>query len=140
MRDDLELKMKVLALPLDICVSAAVKGQSSLQGVVDVALKILQDIDQFEEALRQQTLVKVLLFESVADVSISCSVASGLGLEGGVCHAWCTADAQQSLQDNCQVVYMSNASAASVTPWNALTKVTSMQWPCRELKLTLLCS
>ena len=58
-RDELELKMKVLALPLDICLSAAVKGQSSLQGVLDVALKILQDIERFEDNLRNQTLSKV---------------------------------------------------------------------------------
>lgn len=60
-RDELELKMKVLALPLDICVSAAVRGQTSLQGVLDVALKVLQDIERFEDTLRQQTLSKVHL-------------------------------------------------------------------------------
>lgn len=51
---ELELKLSVIALPLDICVQHAARGESSLQGVLDSVTRILQDIERFEEALREQ--------------------------------------------------------------------------------------
>ena len=39
LRGQLEMKLSVLALPLDICVQQAVRGESSLQGVLDTVTK-----------------------------------------------------------------------------------------------------
>ncbi|KAK9812925.1 hypothetical protein WJX72_005880 [[Myrmecia] bisecta] len=56
LRDELELKVRVLSLPIDICVQHAVRGNSALQGALDVALKALRDIEEFEEGLREQDI------------------------------------------------------------------------------------
>lgn len=61
LRDELELKVRILALPVDICVQQAVKGNSALQGVLDVALSVLRDIEEFEESLSQQEVATVRL-------------------------------------------------------------------------------
>lgn len=56
LRDELELKVNVLSLPVDICVQQALKGNSALQGALNVALKVLQDIADFEANLQQQEI------------------------------------------------------------------------------------
>lgn len=56
LRDELELKVDVLSLPVDICVQHALQGNSALQGALNVALKVLQDIEDYEASLRQQEI------------------------------------------------------------------------------------
>ena len=56
LRDELELKVNVLSLPVDICVQQALQGNSALQGALNVALKVLQDIEDFEANLQQQEI------------------------------------------------------------------------------------
>ena len=56
LRDELELKVNVLSLPVDICVQQALQGNSALQGALNVALKVLQDIEDFEGNLQQQEI------------------------------------------------------------------------------------
>lgn len=56
LRDELELKVNVLSLPVDICVQHALQGNSALQGALNVALRVLQDIDDYEASLRQQEI------------------------------------------------------------------------------------
>ena len=56
LRDELELKVNVLSLPVDICVQHALQGNSALQGALNVALKVLQDIEDYETSLRQQEI------------------------------------------------------------------------------------
>lgn len=56
LRDELELKVDVLSLPVDICVQHALQGNSALQGALNVALKVLQDIEDYEAGLRQQEI------------------------------------------------------------------------------------
>ena len=56
LRDELELKVDVLSLPVDICVQHALQGNSALQGALNVALKVLQDIEEYEASLRQQEI------------------------------------------------------------------------------------
>jgi len=59
LRDELELKVDVLSLPVDICVQHALQGNSALQGALNVALRVLQDIQDYEANLRQQEIVTV---------------------------------------------------------------------------------
>ena len=56
LRDELELKVDVLSLPVDICVQHALQGNSALQGALNVALRVLQDIEDYEAGLRQQEI------------------------------------------------------------------------------------
>lgn len=56
LRDELELKVSVLSLPVDICVQQALQGNSALQGALNVALKVLQDVEDFEANLQQQEI------------------------------------------------------------------------------------
>lgn len=56
LRDELELKVDVLSLPVDICVQHALQGNSALQGALNVALRVLQDIEDYEANLRQQEI------------------------------------------------------------------------------------
>ena len=56
LRDELELKVDVLSLPVDICVQHALQGKSALQGALNVALRVLQDIEDYEANLRQQEI------------------------------------------------------------------------------------
>lgn len=56
LRDELELKVNVLSLPVDICVQHALQGNSALQGALNVALRVLQDIEDYEASLRQQEI------------------------------------------------------------------------------------
>lgn len=52
LRDELEMKVRILALPVDICVQQAFKGNSAMQGALEVALSVLHNIEQFESSLR----------------------------------------------------------------------------------------
>ena len=61
LRDELELKVDVLSLPVDICVQHALQGNSALQGALNVALRVLQDIEDYEASLRQQEIDMVSL-------------------------------------------------------------------------------
>lgn len=56
LRDSLEMKLKVVSLPIDLCVRQAVRGNTALQGALDLALKVLQDIETFEQALQRQAI------------------------------------------------------------------------------------
>ena len=49
LREELEVKLRVISLPIDICVRHAVSGESSLQAVLDIVIKILQDIESFDQ-------------------------------------------------------------------------------------------
>lgn len=59
LKDTLELKLRMLSVPLEVCVQQAIKGNSALQDVLDVALAILRDIETFETTLHQQELAAV---------------------------------------------------------------------------------
>ena len=59
LRDELEVKVRVISLPVDICVQLVVRGNSALQGALDVALAALRDIEEFEESLRNQDVAVV---------------------------------------------------------------------------------
>ena len=41
LRNELEMKLSVLALPVDICVQHSIRGNSALQGALKAALSIL---------------------------------------------------------------------------------------------------
>ncbi|KAL0052080.1 hypothetical protein WJX82_007586 [Trebouxia sp. C0006] len=56
LRDELELKVDALSLPVDVCVQHALQGNSALQGALNVALRVLQDIEDYEANLRQQEI------------------------------------------------------------------------------------
>ena len=59
LRDELEVKVRVISLPVDICVQLVIRGNSALQGALDVALAALRDIEEFEESLRNQDVAIV---------------------------------------------------------------------------------
>ena len=59
LRNELEMKLSVLALPVDICVQHSIRGNSALQGALKAALSILGDIEAFEDALRREAIMKV---------------------------------------------------------------------------------
>lgn len=48
--------LQVVSLPIDLCVRQAVRGNTALQGALDLALKVLQDIETFEQALQRQAI------------------------------------------------------------------------------------
>ena len=48
--------VQVVSLPIDLCVQQAVRGNTALQGALDLALKVLQDIEAFEQALQRQAI------------------------------------------------------------------------------------
>ena len=48
--------LQVVSLPIDLCVQQAVRGNTALQGALDLALKVLQDIEAFEQALQRQAI------------------------------------------------------------------------------------
>lgn len=61
LRNELEVKLSVLALPLDICVQHSVRGNSALQGALTAALSVLGDIESLEDALRREDINKVCM-------------------------------------------------------------------------------
>ena len=60
LRNELEVKLSILALPMDICVQHAVRGNSALQGALTAALAVLGEIEALEDALRKEDINKVL--------------------------------------------------------------------------------
>ena len=79
LRDELELKVNVLSLPVDICVQHALQGNSALQGALNVALRVLQDIEDYEASLRQQEIDMVRYVEflpplHLAVVTLTCHI------------------------------------------------------------------
>ena len=64
LRDQLELKLAVLSLPLEICIQKAVRGYSALQASLEEVLEVIRQVELLEEELRSQemTLVRPLLF------------------------------------------------------------------------------
>ncbi len=71
LRDELELKVDVLSLPVDICVQHALQGNSALQGALNVALRVLQDIEDYEANLRQQEIDTVSCLQVLFSPAIS---------------------------------------------------------------------
>jgi hypothetical protein len=78
LRDELELKVDVLSLPVDICVQHALQGNSALQGALNVALRVLQDIEDYEANLRQQEIDTVsylpVLFSPAISLCNTCTI------------------------------------------------------------------
>ncbi|KAK9843843.1 hypothetical protein WJX81_008641 [Elliptochloris bilobata] len=56
LRKELELRLRMLAWPLDACVGRAVQGNPALQAAVEGALSLLQEVEAFEEALRSRDI------------------------------------------------------------------------------------
>lgn len=54
LRDELSMKVNILAPSLETCVHEVVKGNKLLQPVVEVALSILDNIEELEESIRNQ--------------------------------------------------------------------------------------
>ena len=59
LRNELELKLSCLALPMDICVQHSVRGNSALQGALKAALSVLGELEACEDLLRNEDILKV---------------------------------------------------------------------------------
>ena len=65
--------LQVVSLPIDLCMQQAVRGNTALQGALDLALKVLQDIEAFEQALQRQAIGAVSFSALVArELLLSC--------------------------------------------------------------------
>ena len=56
LRDQLELKLAVLNLPLEICITKAVRGSSALQASLEEVLGVIQEVEKLEDQLRNQEI------------------------------------------------------------------------------------
>eukprot|EP00887_Chlorella_sp_A99_P001669 scaffold8.g1669.t1 len=58
LKDELGLKLRMLALPVDVAAHHATRGHTALQEALDAALGVLNDINAFEEALTREDIAQ----------------------------------------------------------------------------------
>ena len=93
LRNELETKLTVLSLPVDICVQHAVRGNSALQGALNAALSVLGDIEAFEESLRDQEILEVIITSDAPALQHPCSAKA---LRNKHYRSCCTQPAQRA--------------------------------------------
>ncbi|KAG0624091.1 hypothetical protein M758_3G223400 [Ceratodon purpureus] len=64
---ELESRLQVLSLPVDMCVQYVLHGNTALQGALDMALRVINDIVSFQEELEAQTYNESIVKTSQAD-------------------------------------------------------------------------
>ncbi|KAK9821539.1 hypothetical protein WJX74_009569 [Apatococcus lobatus] len=56
LRDQLELKLAVLSLPLEICIQKVIHGSSALQASLEEVVSVIQEVEALEEQLCNQAI------------------------------------------------------------------------------------
>jgi hypothetical protein len=59
LQKELESRLQVLSLPVDMCVHYVLHGNTALQGALDMALRVINDIVSFQEELEAQAYTEV---------------------------------------------------------------------------------
>ncbi|KAJ7530796.1 hypothetical protein O6H91_14G019700 [Diphasiastrum complanatum] len=67
LQKELEARLQVLSLPVDMCVQYVLHGNTALQGALDMALRLINDIVTFQEELEAQSYNESIAKLSPAD-------------------------------------------------------------------------
>ncbi|KAH9571302.1 hypothetical protein CY35_02G088200 [Sphagnum magellanicum] len=69
LQKELESRLQVLSLPVDMCVQYVLHGNTALQGALDMALRVINDIVSFQEELEAQAYNESIVKVSQADAA-----------------------------------------------------------------------
>lgn len=69
LQKELESRLQVLSLPVDMCVQYVLHGNTALQGALDMALRVINDIVSFQEELEAQAYNESIVKISQADAA-----------------------------------------------------------------------
>lgn len=67
LQKELESRLQVLSLPVDMCVQYVLHGNTALQGALDMAIRVINDIVSFQEELEAQAYNESIVKTSQAD-------------------------------------------------------------------------